>query len=52
MPMLTLVIVTKKGNTRLFKNSNPRRYENPSPGTVVDDVVTLPERSVTDFFPS
>lgn len=33
------IIVSKRINTRLFWNK-----QNPSPGTVVDDVITLPER--------
>uniref|UniRef100_A0A1B6KR98 Piwi domain-containing protein n=1 Tax=Graphocephala atropunctata TaxID=36148 RepID=A0A1B6KR98_9HEMI len=40
---LGVVVVTKKINTRLFFNR-----QNPRPGTVVDDVITLPERY--DFF--
>lgn len=35
------IVVNKKVNTKFFKASN---YQNPSPGTVVDSVVTLPER--------
>merc|ERR1712025_1034475 len=42
----TYIIVSKRINTRLFKmNGQP---SNPPSGTVVDDVVTLPERY--DFF--
>lgn len=37
------IIVSKRINTRLFK-----RNDNPIPGTVVDSVITLPERF--DFF--
>lgn len=37
---LTFIVVTKRINTRFFV----RAYENPAPGTVVDSVVTLPER--------
>jgi len=40
---LCFIVVSKRINTRFF-----RRDGNPSPGTVVDDVVTLPERY--DFF--
>lgn len=40
---LTFFVVNKRINTRLFDN---RR--NPPPGTVVDDVITLPERN--DFY--
>lgn len=36
---LCFIVVSKRINTRIFM-----RKENPQPGTVVDDVVTLPER--------
>lgn len=36
---LTFIVVSKRINTRVFAN-----YENPPPGTVIDDVITLPER--------
>lgn len=42
-PMFAYVVVTKQINTRFFN-----RGRNPPPGTVVDDVVTLPERY--DFY--
>ncbi|TMW49547.1 hypothetical protein DOY81_005376 [Sarcophaga bullata] len=42
-PMFAYVVVTKSMNTRLFA-----RGHNPPPGTVVDDVITLPERY--DFY--
>uniref|UniRef100_A0A0K8TM02 Piwib n=1 Tax=Tabanus bromius TaxID=304241 RepID=A0A0K8TM02_TABBR len=42
-PRFAFVIVSKKINTRLFS-----RGRNPNAGTVVDDVVTLPERY--DFY--
>lgn len=38
-PKVTFIVVTKRINTRIFAGSN-----NPKPGTVVDSVVTLPER--------
>lgn len=41
---LCFIIVSKRINTRIF--TNQRR--NPPPGTVVDDVITLPERY--DFY--
>ncbi|XP_001663870.2 protein aubergine [Aedes aegypti] len=41
--MFTFIIVSKRINTRFFD-----RKQNPRPGTVVDDVVTNPER--TDFY--
>lgn len=43
-PMLAYVVVTKSSNTRFFTGNS----QNPPPGTVVDDVVTLPERY--DFY--
>ncbi|XP_054728354.1 protein piwi [Anastrepha obliqua] len=42
-PMFAYVVVSKSINTRLFA-----RGRNPPPGTIVDDVVTCPERY--DFF--
>ncbi|XP_013193160.1 piwi-like protein Siwi [Amyelois transitella] len=44
---LAFIIVSKRINTRIFVESN-RGGENPRPGTVIDDVVTLPERY--DFY--
>ncbi|KAK5647282.1 hypothetical protein RI129_002174 [Pyrocoelia pectoralis] len=40
---LSFIVVSKRINTRIFSGTS-----NPSPGTVVDDVITLPERY--DFF--
>ncbi|KAJ4439862.1 hypothetical protein ANN_07990 [Periplaneta americana] len=40
---MAFIVVTKRINTRLFYNGT-----NPPPGTVVDDVITLPSRY--DFF--
>ncbi|CRK90810.1 CLUMA_CG004500, isoform A [Clunio marinus] len=42
-PKFTFIVVTKKLNTRIFLNKNSK-YENPEPGTVVDSVITLPNR--------
>eukprot|EP00092_Neocalanus_flemingeri_P037390 GFUD01040714.1.p1 GENE.GFUD01040714.1~~GFUD01040714.1.p1 ORF type:complete len:911 (-),score=265.15 GFUD01040714.1:184-2916(-) len=42
----TYIIVSKRINTRLFRNNG--KPTNPPSGTVVDDVITLPERY--DFF--
>nr|XP_032515069.1 piwi-like protein Siwi isoform X3 [Danaus plexippus plexippus] len=42
---MAFIIVSKRINTRVFVDCG-RSGENPRPGTVVDDVVTLPERSV------
>ncbi|ODN03707.1 Protein aubergine [Orchesella cincta] len=47
-PKFTFIVVTKKINTRLFASQNNGRPINPRPGTVVDDVITLPERY--DFY--
>ena len=38
---LTYIIVNKKINTKFISSPSPT---NPSYGTVIDDVVTLPER--------
>nr|QID20010.1 piwi [Drosophila buzzatii] len=43
-PMLAYIVVTKSANTRFFLDNR----NNPQPGTIVDDVVTLPERY--DFY--
>ena len=42
-PKFTFIVVSKRINTRIFAKFG-NRVDNPSPGTVVDDVVTLPER--------
>lgn len=42
---LLFIVVAKRINTRLFLRTS-REYDNPPPGTVVDDVITLPERYV------
>ncbi|XP_059092216.1 piwi-like protein Siwi [Tigriopus californicus] len=46
-PQIVFIIVSKRINTKFFV-SGGRRPENPSSGTVVDDIVTLPERH--DFY--
>jgi len=46
-PKLTFTIVTKRVNMRFFV-INGQSLVNPLPGTVVDDVVTRPERF--DFY--
>jgi aubergine-like protein len=45
-PKLSFIIVTKKTSSRIF-TVNPK-IDNPPPGTICDDVITLPERY--DFF--
>ncbi|XP_059612414.1 protein aubergine-like [Phlebotomus argentipes] len=47
-PKLTFIVVTKRINTRFFKKGNGHAVQNPPSGTVVDDVITLPERY--DFY--
>lgn len=42
---MAFIIVSKRINTRIFVDRG-RTGENPRPGTVIDDVVTLPERLV------
>jgi len=44
---LSFIVVNKKINTKIFKKEGVN-HSNPPSGTVVDDVVTLPERY--DFF--
>ena len=44
---LTFIIVNKKINTKIIKKDGSN-LSNPPSGTIVDDVVTLPERF--DFF--
>ena len=46
----TYIIISKRISTRFFAKISPSRQDvdNPLPGTIVDDVVTLPERY--DFF--
>jgi len=43
LPKFTFIVVTKKINTRLFADMRGK-LDNPPPGSVVDDVVTIPER--------
>lgn len=43
LPKFAFIIVNKRINTRLFHGS-----KNPAPGTIVDDIITLPERY--DFY--
>ncbi len=46
-PKFTYIVVSKRINTRFFR-VNGGAPGNPPSGTIVDDVVTLPERY--DFF--
>lgn len=46
-PKMAYIIVNKRTNTRIFKPDGSS-FVNPKPGTVVDRVITLPERN--DFF--
>jgi hypothetical protein len=43
LPKLTYVVCSKRINTRVFVRT-PNTVINPRPGTVLDRVVTLPER--------
>lgn len=43
-PKIGFIIVNKKTNTRIFAAGGRNGTDNPQPGTVVDDVITLPER--------
>lgn len=45
---LSFVIVTKRINTRFFRLTGPQSADNPGPGTIVDTIVTRPERF--DFY--
>lgn len=47
---MAFIIVSKRINTKIFQSrgSGPKNDFNPPPGTVVDDVITLPERY--DFY--
>ncbi|CAL8115744.1 unnamed protein product [Orchesella dallaii] len=47
MPKFTFIVVTKRLNTRIF-GLQRNGHVNPGPGTVVDDVITFPERY--DFY--
>jgi aubergine-like protein len=44
LPKFSFVVVTKKINTRIFMPVNQGRVQNPEAGTIVDDIITLPER--------
>ena len=47
-PQFAFIIVSKRINSRFFQDSNGGKPINPPSGSVIDDVVTLPERY--DFF--
>ncbi|XP_071808284.1 piwi-like protein 1 [Asterias amurensis] len=47
-PSLTIIIVQKRINTRIFALSNGNNLENPAPGCVVDHTITRP--NWYDFF--
>lgn len=44
-PKLAYIVVNKRTNTRMFKRPKTGAGINPKPGTVVDRVITLPERN-------
>jgi hypothetical protein len=37
-------MVSKRNNTRVFEEKSDEKYENPPPGTIVDDVITLKDK--------
>lgn len=41
---MAFIILNKRTNTRIFHRGNGNNPSNPPIGTVVDDVITLPER--------
>lgn len=43
VPKFSFIIVNKRINTRIFADQG-NRFNNPNSGTVVDSVITLPER--------
>ncbi|KAG5672135.1 hypothetical protein PVAND_002289 [Polypedilum vanderplanki] len=43
-PKFAFVIVSKRINTRFFEIHQQGQYENPVPGTVIDNTITLPQR--------
>lgn len=47
-PKIGFVIVNKRTNARFVtvtaRGGSGVQYDNPQPGTIVDDVITLPER--------
>jgi hypothetical protein len=44
LPKIGFIILNKKTNSRIFKLDKRNGFDNPEPGTVADDVITLPER--------
>jgi aubergine-like protein len=42
-PKFTFVVVNKKINTRIIADFG-EKFDNPPPGTIVDDVITIPDR--------
>jgi hypothetical protein len=46
LPRFSLIVVTKRINTRLFLRTGPQvsQIDNPKPGTVVDEQITCPEK--------
>ncbi|XP_058807299.1 piwi-like protein Ago3 [Phymastichus coffea] len=47
-PKLTVVIVQKRVNTRIFEIARGQQLSNPAPGTIVDSVIT--RRYLYDFY--
>ncbi|ODN02964.1 Protein piwi [Orchesella cincta] len=47
-PLLTFIVVSKRVNTRLMMMK--MNLQNPPPGTIVDEVVTLPGTNAVEYF--
>lgn len=45
-PTLTYLIVCKRINTRMFAENGNGGFDNPPPGTIVDDTITLKDKCV------
>lgn len=43
-PKVSFIIVNKRTSARFMTVDNRGNYDNPKPGTVVSDVITMPER--------
>lgn len=48
VPKVTLVLVQKRINTKIYRQTGPAQFENPPHGTVLDKIVTRPQ--LNDFF--
>jgi Piwi domain len=43
-PKIGFVIVNKRTNARFVTTGGKNGFDNPQPGTIVDDTITMPER--------